>query len=221
MLSFLGDLAHFQKVARTSYSMLFTNNPAIPTLTTHSGKASTTVPSVSAVMLGAGWGPPENSVCPTSSYQRCRAKSRDGPSPWVPFWFPSENGRHSPSGEAETQTSLSQWAHKRKKKKPAHKCQNPLKTLAATGKPGSNLRSTARREIMVLKDAKRKNYWQKQSSYYIKMKERLSGSAATCSSAKASLKRQRRRQEPIQHVDQAAPIRSVGLSKKKTKPTNP
>lgn len=109
----------------------------------------------------------------------------------------------------------------KKKNKPVHECQNPLKTLAATGKPGSNLRSTAHREIMVLKEAKRKNYWQKQSSYYIKMKERLSGSAATCSSAKASLKRQRRWQEPIQHVDQAAPIRSLGLSNKKQQTNKP
>jgi len=127
-----------------------------------------------------------------------------------PIFISSENGWHSSSDESETETSLSQWAHET-----THAHEKPSENVGCDQQAGSSQRSTACTEIMVLKEATRKtrrrNYLQKQNSYRIKIKERLSGSAATFSSAKESLKWQRRSQEPIQHIDQAAPIRSVSL----------
>lgn len=132
-----------------------------------------------------------------------------------PIFISSENGWHSPSDESETQMSLSQWAHTHTQKKTPAQTSKPFENIGCSQETGSSLRSIACREIIVLKEAKRKtrrkNYLQKQNYCHIKMKERLSGSAAICSSAKESLKWQQWWQEPIQHVAQAVPIRSVGL----------
>lgn len=75
------------------------------------------------------------------------------------------------SDKSEIQTSLSQWAHTHKK----HIMSKPFENAGWNQKAGRNLRSTACREIIVLKEAKsktkRKNYLQKQSYHYKKQRK--------------------------------------------------
>lgn len=130
--------ACFQKVARMGHSVLLRTillSLLSPHILEKHQVSPTNVPAVFAVALGAGWGVSENPAYPTSSYQRSQAKSQASSLPWIPFLFLQKMaGIPHQMSQKPRHLSHSGHAQKKKKNKNPHKCQNPLKTLAAARK---------------------------------------------------------------------------------------